>query len=81
MRSKLITNLEKELTIIAKEKTRLERKLKKIPFSENETTEITIFRQELNSKLFWLGSLSGEIKTHIEIYSELAEKINAINLT
>ena len=78
MRSKLITNLEIELTIIIKEKLRLERKLKKIPFSENETAETTVLRQEINSKLFWLGSLSGEIKRHIEIYTELAEKINAI---
>lgn len=78
MRSKLIINLEKELNIIFKEKKVLENKLKKIPYVEFEEDDITIKRQEINSKLFWLGSLSGKIKNDILSYTEIASKINAI---
>ena len=80
MGSKLIINLYEEIDIIAKEKRVLEKRLEKMPYIEFEDKEITIKRQEINSKLFWLGSLSGKIKNDIIGYTELAERINSIKI-
>jgi peptidoglycan hydrolase CwlO-like protein len=78
---KLIQDLEKSLNEVSKERTRLESKLNKIGFTvgDNEAKE-TILKGEINSKLFLLGAISGELKNNIEEYKDLLEKYNLIKL-
>ncbi len=75
----LTKNLEKSLLIIQSEKERLEKKLSKIPnLCGDGEAERAIQQNEINSKLFWLGSLSGRIKNDVEDYKDLIDKINLI---
>ena len=75
----LIKNLEKSLLKVQSEKERLVKKLSEISNKfENEESKEAISEHEINSKLFWLGSLSGRIKNDIIDYVDLIEKINLI---
>lgn len=71
----LIKALKKTLERIYKEKNSLELKRKKLPFYDNEKTDITTKRNLIDLELYQLGIISGNLKDDITKYEEYI-KIN-----
>ena len=66
--------IESKIQEVYQEKQRLEKELNSL----GKTDSDIIKGGEINSKLFWLGKMSGKLKDDMEEYRALTEQINII---